>query len=384
MSKTPTLRLPGYLRALSVLLLIGLIITLMQVGKGVLIPLFLGGIIAVLFTPPVEWMVRKGLGELSACLIALVAGILSILGLLAFVILQVANFGKDLEDVEDRLLGYVEDIEQLLKTNFEVEIGLLERVEDINLIQYVQNNSANLLEFLLGTLGSLTTAILLPIFIFFLLVYRHHLTDFIVEFYKEIEEEKVRAEIKKLRKVVQAYMVGVLKVMAILAVLNTAVLFGLGIKHAIFFGIFAGILNIIPFLGPFLGAILPTIFAFLTKDSLLYPLGVVIAFQIIQLLESNFLTPKIVGSNVNLNAFITFIALLVGAAIWGVVGMIIVIPALAVLKKIFELSPDTQAIALLLGEERAKDLPEDAPQRKTGASRSDSPEQAAADRTEKA
>jgi predicted PurR-regulated permease PerM len=78
-------------------------------------------------------------------------------------------------------------------------------------------------------------------------------------------------------------------------------------------------------------------------------------FRIIQLIESNFLTPKIVGSNVNLNAFATFLGLLVGASIWGVIGMILIIPTLAVLKKIFELSESTMPFALLLGEEKNND-----------------------------
>jgi predicted PurR-regulated permease PerM len=70
------------------------------------------------------------------------------------------------------------------------------------------------------------------------------------------------------------------------------------------------------------------------------------------MIESNFLTPKIVGGNVNLNAFATIIGLLVGASIWGVVGMILIIPSLAVLRKIFELTDATKPYALLLGEEK--------------------------------
>jgi predicted PurR-regulated permease PerM len=169
----------------------------------------------------------------------------------------------------------------------------------------------------------------------------------------------VRNQIRDLRKVIQKYISGVFKVMIILAVLYTAVLFGLGIKHAIFFGVFAGILNIIPFLGPFLGAILPVIFAFLTKDSLWYPLGVIIAFQVIQLVEGNFLTPKIVGNNVNLNAFVTFLGLLIGGTIWGIAGMIIIIPTMAVLRQIFELTEETKPYAILLGEEKPMNVIED-------------------------
>jgi predicted PurR-regulated permease PerM len=80
-------------------------------------------------------------------------------------------------------------------------------------------------------------------------------------------------------------------------------------------------------------------------------------YQAIQLIEGNFLTPKIVGGQVNLNAFITFLGLLLGASIWGVAGMILIIPILAILREIFELSDSTKPFALLLGEERNQKPP---------------------------
>lgn len=74
-------------------------------------------------------------------------------------------------------------------------------------------------------------------------------------------------------------------------------------------------------------------------------------YQAIQLVEGNFLTPKIVGSQVKLNAFITFLGLLLGASTWDVTGIILIIPIFAILREIFDLSPSTKPFALLLGEE---------------------------------
>lgn len=347
----PTVILPAYLKALSVLLLIIVIIFILILGKSLLIPLFLAGFISALLVPLGNWLESKNLSRTSSSLLALLSGLLGILALLTFIAFQVASFSKDLGNVGEKLNRYLEDAEQFLSEKLQIETGIGKGIDQDYLISLLQDNSKSVADFIFGTLGSLTSFVLLIVFIFFFLLYRDHLTLFISRIFKHHDPENVKREIKNLRKVIQKYIIGVMKVMAILAVMNTAVLFGLGIKHAVFFGVFAGILNIIPFLGPFLGAILPTIFAFLTKDSLWYPLGVVIAFQLIQLIESNFLTPKIVGSNVNLNAFVTFVGLMVGAAIWGIAGMIIIIPTLAVLRQIFELSDATKPYALLLGEE---------------------------------
>ena len=71
--------------------------------------------------------------------------------------------------------------------------------------------------------------------------------------------------------------------------------------------------------------------------------------------EGNYLTPKIVGGNVNLNAFVTLLGLLIGGTIWGVAGMILAIPVLAILREVFDLDDATKPYALLLGEEKKKE-----------------------------
>ena len=134
-----------------------------------------------------------------------------------------------------------------------------------------------------------------------------------------------------------------------------------GVEHAIFFGVIGAILNIIPYVGPFIGALLPMSYALLTMDNLLSPLLILGAYQAIQLLEGNYLTPKIVGSQVNLNAFMTFLGLLLGASVWGVAGMILIIPILAILREIFDLSSSTKPFALLLGEEPKATAPKPTP-----------------------
>jgi predicted PurR-regulated permease PerM len=139
--------------------------------------------------------------------------------------------------------------------------------------------------------------------------------------------------------------------MVILAVLNISAYSIIGVKHAVFFGLIGAILNIIPYIGPFIGALLPTAYAALTMDNPLSPVFIFACYQVIQVLEGNFLTPKIVGGQVNLNAFVTFLGLILGASIWGVAGMILIIPILAILREIFDLSNSTKPYALLLGEE---------------------------------
>ncbi len=343
--------LPGYLKTLVILLLIIVIIFVLIVGRSLLIPLMLGGYIAMLMIPLCNWMEARKSPRVLSAIFSLLLSIIIIGGIITLVVVQVSNFARDLEDVSERMENYLKDIDGFARKNFDADLGISDGISKNQLFELVESNSDSVSDFILNTLGSLTGVILVPVFIFFMLIYRDHMGAFVARFFKEHSEEEIKIQIRELRKVVQYYIIGVFKVMGILAVLNTVALWIIGVKHALFFGLLAALFNIIPYLGPFLGAIFPFIFAFLTMDGLIYPFAVVISFTIIQLFESNFLTPKIVGSNVNLNALITFVALLVGGAIWGIAGMILIIPTLAILKRIFDLSESTKPFSYLLGED---------------------------------
>ncbi|WP_296701257.1 AI-2E family transporter [Algoriphagus sp.] len=350
--------LPSYLKALSVLIFIIVLVFFLIVGKSLLVPLFMGGFFAVLFTPFSNWLEKHKVPRTLSSIISLLLNIALVVGLLAFIISTVSNFTQDFDNVSGKLTSYAKQVDDWTYENFGINENLEEKASDDYVKTFLQEHGANITGFALRTVGSLSGSVLIPVFMFFFLLYRDHLTEVMIRIYRDKDPQLVRMRITSLRKLLQNYIIGVVKVMGILAVLNVIAFSALGIKHAIFFGLIAAFLNIIPYVGPFIGALMPMVYAFLTKDSLFYPLAVLASYQIIQLIEGNFLTPKIVGGNVNLNPFITFLGLLVGGSIWGVAGMVLIIPTLAILREIFELSDQTSPFALLLGEEQAHDKTE--------------------------
>lgn len=345
----------AYLKALSVMVFIIVLVFFLVVGKSLLIPLFVGGFFAVLFTPFSMLMERYRFPRILSSVISLLLMITLVAGLISFIIANVVSFTKDFEDVSTRLITVAEGIDSWTMDTFGFSENLAEKAESEYLVEILNQNSTSISAFALNAIGSLSGLVLIPVFMFFFLLYRDHLTNMMVMIYRDRDPALVKMRISNLRKVIQNYITGVGKVMVILAILNITAYSIIGIKHAIFFGIIGAVLNIIPYIGPFFGVLLPIVYSFLTMDSLFYPIAVLITYQVIQMVEGNFLTPKIVGGNVNLNAFITFLGLLVGAAIWGVAGMILVIPAMAILREIFDLSETTKPFALLLGEEKNTD-----------------------------
>src|SRR5690606_11263493 len=106
----------------------------------------------------------------------------------------------------------------------------------------------------------------------------------------------------------------------------------LGIPYAVFFGVLAALLAVIPYVGVLLGSVPPVLIALLMTDSLFYPAAVIVLFVVVQTLEGNFITPKIVGDQVSINPLAAIVALVTGGFVWGAIGMILSIPIVGVIK----------------------------------------------------
>ncbi|MCE5253646.1 MAG: AI-2E family transporter [Actinomycetia bacterium] len=103
-----------------------------------------------------------------------------------------------------------------------------------------------------------------------------------------------------------------------------------GGQYALLFGFWAGLTECIPYVGPWIGAVPPVIAAFF--HSPLTALIVIIIYFVVQQLESHILAPNIVGSSVGVHPLIVIFALLAGAQIGGILGMLASLPLLAMLK----------------------------------------------------
>lgn len=321
-------------------------------AKSVLIPIVISAFLAMLLVPINNKFEKWGIPRIAAITISVILIALFIAGIVWIIVIQVSRFSSDLDIILARLSSLGERLYPLLDR----VLGDRQDI-DFNKIgqrvaEWFLKNLSSFSQALLNALSGLSVLILIPFYLFMFLLYRDHFVEFSIRLYKNESPEKVRLVVSDLRRVVQLYLSGVLKVMGILVILYSIGLTALGIRHAIFFAIVASALNIIPYIGPWIGSLLPMIFALLTKESLWYPIGVLLVTFLIQTVENNYLTPKVVGSNVQLNPIVSFIALIVGGLIWGIAGMIIFIPAFGIVKKLFELSPKTEAYAFLLGEEQ--------------------------------
>ncbi len=337
-----------------------LLVFILIMGKSVLVPLTIAFFISFLLIPLTNFFERIHFARPLAAITSILVFIIALSGALTLLGSQVKRFTDDMDHISqkvghlksklpDAILQYVQGY------SFEEIIGM------------AQSHMGTIFSSVTAFFGSFTFIIIIPIYIALILIYRDHLKEFLFRLFRQreksesdenlVKQQGIKQLVPKIRKVIQKYLTGVFYVMCILFVLYSIALFSLGIEHAFLFAAIAASLNIIPFIGPFIGSSLPILFAFLTMDSLFYPVAVLGSFVLIQAVEGNFLTPKIVGNNVSLNPLVTLITLIVGASIWGLIGMILFIPLVAILREIFQAIDGLEPYAYLLGN------PDEGPQR---------------------
>ncbi len=341
--------LPVYIRLVIALAGIVLVVIVMREAKSVLVPLLISGFLAILVSPFTSWLEKKGIPSILAVFTGLLAILVFAGGLLFFFYNQILRFSRDLGGIEARTEKIIESLNSFIEKNMESTVPIsMESLKD-TLFQQIYENIDSLTQGVIATAGTVTMIFIMPVYIFLFLYFRRFLAEFVKKAFPHRSREKVTNVLEKVKFVVQNYIKGMFIVICILAILNSIALISIGVDHALLFAAFAAILNVIPFLGPFLGALFPIVYTLLATDSLWYPFGVFLAFYVIQLAESNFFTPKIVGGKVSMNPLMTIIALFVGNFIWGLAGMVLFIPGIAVLKVILDEIEGMEAYGFLLG-----------------------------------
>lgn len=131
--------------------------------------------------------------------------------------------------------------------------------------------------------------------------------------------------------------------------LNSVGLLLLGVPHAILFGFIASILTFIPYVGIMVGSLLPITMAWITYDSIWYPVGIVAIFAFVQYLEANVIFPVAVSNRLNVNTLIMLVAIFTGSVLWGMAGMILFVPFVGIAKLIADHNPKWKTVSMILG-----------------------------------
>jgi predicted PurR-regulated permease PerM len=338
---------PFYIKVTLIMLGVVLLSYILLNLRDILVPLAFGLLLAVLLNPLTIFLEKHRFPLVAAIAISILVAMLVIAGITYYLFMEAKNLTGEWPLIKEKFGILFNRLQHFAKSDFGINIKKQN--------EYISEAEAGLKPVLataMGTvLGGLEMTFLLPVYAFLFLYYKKLILNFLFELFAESGKKEVGVVLSQTRGAIQNYMVGLLLEALIVATLNTAALMILGVPYAILLGVLGALLNILPFIGGILAVLFPILVATLTKDGFSTQFWIIISYMSIQFVDNHFLVPYIVASKVRINALISIVIVIAGGALWGIAGMFLSIPALGVLKIIFDRIPEMKPWGMLIGTE---------------------------------
>lgn len=311
--------------------------------RAVITPILLAFLIAYVLDPVVDRLERLKIPRVLGVLIVLVAVLGTFMLFFTLVVPSIVrdiiSFARELPRHTRELLERVEPIFsrygiQIPHSTSEAIEALSGRTEELT--SKVATPLGGALKWLIGgtvsALGAAAAALLVPVLAFYLLNDFDKLIRSVHALVPLKWHAPLKPIVKEINFVLGKFMRGQVTVMAILAVLYGGAYAAMGVRLAIPIGIMSGILNFIPYVGSAFALVAGLLMSLLGGWHPWQLLGVVLCYAVVQSLEGFVITPKIVGKTVGLSDLWVLLALFVSGEIFGFLGVLLAVPAAAVLK----------------------------------------------------
>jgi predicted PurR-regulated permease PerM len=344
------LKLPFYSKLTIMLVGIIALFVIMYIGKAIIVPIIFAIIIAIVLHPVVNFLVRLRINRVLSIVITMLLTFLVFVGFGTIIISQASRFGESWP-------ALVEKFTSILNQTIVDAADYFNKDPQVfhNWITKTQGEIINVSTAAIGQtivlLGNgLVILLLVPFYIFMILFYQPLLIEFVRMLSGENYQTRVKEIVSQIKTVIQRYLVGLFIEAVLMAAMNTAALLLLGIEYAFILGILAAILNVIPYIGGIIAVAMPMMVALVTKASPWYAVYVLAAYYFIQLIDNHYIVPYIVASKIKINALFSVIVVLVGNALWGIPGMFLSMPLLAIIKLICDHIEPLKPWGFLLGD----------------------------------
>lgn len=346
---TEEIKFPLYAKVTIFLIGLFALTAILFIAKSIIIPLVFATIIAIMLNPVVDFLVRIKINRVVAIAIVMMLTFIVLFAFVSLVISQISRFSDSWPILVEKFTGIINQNISDAASYFDKDPQKIH--EWITKVQgEIINTSTTAIGQTLVIVGSgLVVLFLLPVYIFLILFYQPILLEFIHRLFSTDYHSKVNEIVNQVKKVIQQYLFGLLIEAVLVAILDTAALLILGIEYALLLGIFGALLNMIPYIGGLVAVAMPMMVALVTKTPV-YAIYVMAAYYFIQLIDNNYIVPYIVASKVKINALFSIIVVLAGNALWGVPGMFLSIPLLAIVKLICDHIEPLKPLGFLLGD----------------------------------
>jgi len=303
--------------------------------RGALTPFFLAFAIAYLGHPMVKAIESRQVPR-SLAILLMYAILAAAVILVVYAVLP--SLSRELEQMMELLPDQMRHFEARVTEIFrgvrrmwfpsglETVAGLaVRRVEAL-----AEGAAARLAEFLVAVLSQVLNVVVAPFLAYYILKDLDLLAKAAVSWLPTAARKDAVELASRIHRAVGRFIRGQLIVSLAVGVLTALGLSLLGVRYALFLGLIAGLFDVIPYFGPILGAV-PAIALALLRSPLT-ALWALLLFVVIQQIEGNYLSPKVVGEQVGLHPLTVIFSVLAGGEMLGVVGMLLAVPAAAAVK----------------------------------------------------
>lgn len=323
-----------------------------------LTPVFLGIILCWISTPLTNKLRKIGLSKnLSAILsLILIFGLIIVVFsmIVPIFISQFSNLIKDFPSIYDDI---VDKLNPFLNENLNIDANI-KHFNEIISKDIILDNLDNILTYSISTLQSVFSVLVTIgttiVVSFFMVKDMDKFKERIIMFFsRNGKGGKTYKMLSEIDAAVMSYVKGTILDSIIVGILTTIVCLILGLDYAIVFGILITILNLIPYIGALLSELIVALYA-LTVGGPIFAIVTFACLLLVQIIDANILQPNIIGKSVNLHPVVVIGGLIVFNLLFGIVGMIIAMPILAILKIIIEYKFSVQFDEIETKEDMAK------------------------------
>jgi predicted PurR-regulated permease PerM len=324
---------PFFIKAPLILLGLSLLVFIMIVLRDVLVPVGFATLIAILLNPVVNRLMKWRIPKPVSILLAVLMAAVLFAAVMFFIVSQLSQFSEFLPQLKQTSTQMLEKLQTWVESTFNYP-----KAKQAAALQKAQGDVQPMLTgMVVSIFGALGVFVLLPIYTFLILYYKPLFLNFFYDVFEDKYGGKVAEILGETKIAIQKYVSGLLIETVVVAVLNTSALLLLGVRYALLLGVIGALLNLIPYIGGLVAISLPVIISLVDNPGdLTIPVLTAGSYLLIQFIDNNLLVPRIVSSKVDVNAFMSIIVILMGGAMWGVAGMFLSIPFIAICKIVFD------------------------------------------------
>jgi len=307
--------------------------------KGIIItPLLLAIVVAYLLCPVVDYLEKQKLSRPAG--IAIIYLFFAAL-LLLLCLNGIPSLIEELQQLVSMLPEYTEKF-MLFVTQLESDFQRFNFHEGIHNafnenIQQLQSaliiNLEKLSQYLMVLFRQAFALLLVPLFAFYILRDNTLIKRRFLQLVPTSSRPLMEDTIHEIDRTLGAYLRGIFIISLSVGVMIYVGLLILGVEFALFFGIINALTNVIPYFGPFIGAVPVLLVALLQSPGLFWKTLILIV--IVQQVESQLITPQVLGRSLHFHPLTVIIALLLGGIYLGFFGLIIIVPLAAILRIVF-------------------------------------------------